>query len=719
MPLDSAAGQRADNSCDYMESEMGRLFSMAAFAKLAVILLLAAETPLSEESHNMSLPAGTIVPHGERGTSKVSTFSSYPDKARTDKNEHARCSLNKGSMETCEPDHGSWDSIGTTEPANGSLDSAETSEPKHGSWDGIGTTEPANGSLDSAETSEPKHGSWDGIGTTEPANGSLDSAETSEPKHGSWDGIGTTEPANGSLDSAETSEPEHGSWDGIGTTEPANGSLDSAETSEPKHGSWDGIGTTEPANGALDSTVTTDPDDASMKLAFTLSSHDESSPARSMGESEAPGDYFSTRTHVASGVASAINLSLPSVVPETDSALQEKYNSDKSLSVTTLDARVTAQVKRSENHQTIEGSVQPVPSVNSNRGQATPANAETSNDGPDSGTLSLGFTAHGSVPKTTIDTTTTYDPFFGVRLDERLTFTCRGRCGLEISFPCGCSPVCVVYGTCCDDMALDCPQVLEEGWSRFGHLVAVDIICGENFVSQIASCPRAAGDGGSRQDNGPMGTVRSQGHENGGENNSTEFASTSSGVRHHAFQSGLIQGRKALGKNSSDLNLLSENVPRVDAESNQTTIDKFNNALLMAALVTDAETGFTFVNKSIYDCHRMSGDSFHLWSLRLEYRYASPLNLEDLEPLLNFNSMYMPMFNEKLLIPHLCIQNVIRNCSEVFDAELPDGNYKEKCENSSSLVISTGGKTRTYANRFCAYCNEGYHDRLRLEKTTT
>ena len=112
----------------------------------------------------------------------------------------------------------------------------------------------------------------------------------------------------------------------------------------------------------------------------------------------------------------------------------------------------------------------------------------------------------------------------------------------------------------------------------------------------------------------------------------------------------------------------------------------------------------------------MSGDSFHLWSLRLEYRYASPLNLEDLEPLLNFNSMYMPMFNEKLLIPHLCIQNVIRNCSEVFDAELPDGNYKEKCENSSSLVISTGGKTRTYANRFCAYCNEGYHDRLRLEK---
>ena len=342
---------------------------MAAFAKLAVILLLAAEKPLSEESHNMSLPAGTIVPHGERGTSNISTFSSYPDKARTDKNEHARCSLNKGSMETCEPDHGSWDSIGTTEPANGSLDSAETSEPKHGSWDGIGTTEPANGSLDS--------------------------------------------------------------------------------------------------------TVTTDPDDASMKLVFTLSSHDKSSPARSMGESEAPGDYFSTRTHVASGVASAINLSLPSVVPETDSALQEKYNSDKSLSVTTLDARVTAQVKRSENHQTIEGSVQPVPSVKSNRGQATPANAETSNDGPDSGTLSLGFTAHGSVPKTTMDATTTYDPFFGVRLDERLTFTCRGRCGLEISFPCGCSPVCVVYGTCCDDIALDCPQVFEEGWSRFGHLVSV------------------------------------------------------------------------------------------------------------------------------------------------------------------------------------------------------------------------------------------------------
>ena len=621
---------------------MGRLFSRAEFAKLAFILLLAAESPLSEESHNMSLPAGTIVPHGERGTSKGSTFSLYPDKARTDKNEHARCSLNKGR---------------------------ETSEPEHGSWDGIGTTEPANGSLDSAETSEPEHGSWD-------------------------DGIGTTEPANGSLDSAETSEPEHGSWD-------------------------DGIGTTEPANGSLDSTQATEPEDASRKLAFTLSSHDESSPARSMEESEASGNYFSKRTHVASGVASAINLSLPNVVPETDSALQEKYNFDKSLSVTTLDPRVTAQVKGSENHQTIEGLVQPVPSVKSNRSQATPANAETSNDGPDSGTLSLGFTAHGSVPKTTMDATTTYDPFFGVRLDERLTFTCRGRCGLGISFPCGCSPVCVVYGTCCDDMALDCPQVFQEGWSRFGHLVGVDIFCGENFVSQIASCPRAAGYGGSQQDNGPLRTVRPEEHENSGENNSTEFASTSSDVRHHAFQNGLIQNSKALGKNSSDLNLLSENVPRVDAKSNQTTIEKFDNALLMAALVTDAETGFTFVNKSIYDCHRMSGDSFHLWSLRLEYRYASPLSLDDLEPLLNFNSMYLPMFNERLLFPHLCIQNVIRNCSDVFDAELPDDDYKGKCENSTSLVISTGSEMRRYANRFCAYCNEGYHDRLRLEKKNT
>ncbi|GFN93795.1 hypothetical protein PoB_002030100 [Plakobranchus ocellatus] len=49
-----------------------------------------------------------------------------------------------------------------------------------------------------------------------------------------------------------------------------------------------------------------------------------------------------------------------------------------------------------------------------------------------------------------------------------------GRCGKKISFPCSCSAACVIYGTCCDNMAQDCPHVWEERRSSFNLIRTLD-----------------------------------------------------------------------------------------------------------------------------------------------------------------------------------------------------------------------------------------------------
>ncbi|GFO45507.1 hypothetical protein PoB_007201200 [Plakobranchus ocellatus] len=61
-------------------------------------------------------------------------------------------------------------------------------------------------------------------------------------------------------------------------------------------------------------------------------------------------------------------------------------------------------------------------------------------------------------------------PMNSFKPDLTLTFTCQGRCGMEMSFPCSCSASCVVYGTCCDNITQVCPHVWEEGMTRFDHM---------------------------------------------------------------------------------------------------------------------------------------------------------------------------------------------------------------------------------------------------------
>ncbi|GFO11109.1 hypothetical protein PoB_003761400 [Plakobranchus ocellatus] len=74
-------------------------------------------------------------------------------------------------------------------------------------------------------------------------------------------------------------------------------------------------------------------------------------------------------------------------------------------------------------------------------------------------------------------------------IDHSLIFTCEGRCGEKLSFPCSCTATCVVYGSCCNNITQDCPEVWQEGWARFEHITRADLVCDENLVYQISSCP--------------------------------------------------------------------------------------------------------------------------------------------------------------------------------------------------------------------------------------
>ena len=263
--------------------------------------------------------------------------------------------------------------------------------------------------------------------------------------------------------------------------------------------------------------------------------------------------------------------------------------------------------------------------------------------------------------------TSQLDPSNGAPSDQKLRFTCRGRCGLKISFPCGCSASCVVYQRCCEDMALDCPHVLQEGRTKLAHLLTSKIVCDQDSVMKITSCPIPKEDKKIPNENVPQEKAQNFGH--------------------------------------------------LGTRWNETVSEKLNEALYLSAPVTEKFYGFTFVNKSIFDCHRMNY-SFFTWRLQLKYRYQTPLSVRDLESLLKKNNLYVPTFFRGLFLSHLCSQHVVRTCKNSKYSENLARDYESKCQKSSTTLvfnISNIDKPVYYANKFCAFCNEGIHEELQLE----
>ncbi|GFN75834.1 hypothetical protein PoB_000234000 [Plakobranchus ocellatus] len=271
---------------------------------------------------------------------------------------------------------------------------------------------------------------------------------------------------------------------------------------------------------------------------------------------------------------------------------------------------------------------------------------------------------------------------------HHLTFTCEGQCGKRISFPCSCSATCVVYGTCCDNMASDCPHVWEEGLSRFDHIRRANVICSEDSIYMISSCPiREIGLESMRKR--AMKTENTDLETNGG------------------YSHGVSSTLKT--ENITQFNFSGENVSNQDIR--ETILRKLNELFLFAP-VTDSETGLTFINRTIYDCNNMSERNALIWSARLDYNFINPTKMEDVD-VFKPSYKYRPEFNKEILKAHLCL-NVIKECSPSEDFEELKTIYADKCQKSFAAVTPIFYFPIYYKNIFCAYCNEYMHSRYRL-----
>ncbi|GFO06711.1 hypothetical protein PoB_003321600 [Plakobranchus ocellatus] len=289
-------------------------------------------------------------------------------------------------------------------------------------------------------------------------------------------------------------------------------------------------------------------------------------------------------------------------------------------------------------------------------------------------------------------------PMNSLEPDPTLTFTCEDRCGKELSFPCSCSASCVVYGTCCDNLTQHCPHVWEEGMTRFGHMLGADTLCHEDFAYIISSCPsspRKNADGKEVT----LSTVQKPVLKN-----------VNISLESHIPKSDRV-GTTLRTRDISGLD--SEKISKLGREVQRSIVERLKLAL-SAAPVTDLDTGFTFINKSIYDCNNMSQSTALVWSVASAWTDLSPVMLEDLDRF-DFLNHYQFEFDHEIFKAHQCLTYVVETCKQTKGLSELNQIYAEKCQKSRlALIMSRLSKTVLYRNIFCGYCNEGRHDKYSL-----
>ena len=275
-------------------------------------------------------------------------------------------------------------------------------------------------------------------------------------------------------------------------------------------------------------------------------------------------------------------------------------------------------------------------------------------------------------------------------LDTILTYTCKDRCGQDMPFPCSCAAICVVYNTCCENITLDCPHIVQDGLARFDHLVNTDKVCSENYVYIISSCPE-------QEDKNIM-------------LDKSDFSE----------KQGLVESkRNGSWKNEQMKNVEDQNTtpppgPSVKREKTGTTLADRLHAAFLSVPVTDRHTGFTFMDKTVYDCHNMPESSALPWSIYLDYELINPKRLEDLITKNSRLDQFTPPFSTHILRPHQCIKDVIASCSHAWSFQVDDYS-RESIETVSKTCREVSAvmnfKRRFYQNRYCFYCNGGLRDK--------
>ncbi|GFN77496.1 hypothetical protein PoB_000400200 [Plakobranchus ocellatus] len=287
-------------------------------------------------------------------------------------------------------------------------------------------------------------------------------------------------------------------------------------------------------------------------------------------------------------------------------------------------------------------------------------------------------------------------PMDSFKPDLTLIFNCQGRCGKEISFPCSCSASCVVYGTCCDNMTQDCPHVWEEGMSRFDHMLGADIVCYEDFIYMISSCPRSL----RKDTEGEEVTLPTIGKPASKKINLSLDS-----------QRPKLDGVGSTSETRDIIEVGSEKFSTSGRDVQESIIERLKSAL-SAAPVTDSNTGFTFINRSIYDCHNMSQSTALIWSIASAYSAVSPVMLEDLGRF-NFKDQYQFESDKEIFKAHQCDNDIIETCNQTAGLEEMNQIFAEKCRESTAVI---GFRPFLYRNIFCAYCNQGSQHRYFLYK---
>ena len=291
---------------------------------------------------------------------------------------------------------------------------------------------------------------------------------------------------------------------------------------------------------------------------------------------------------------------------------------------------------------------------------------------------------------------------FFAELDALFVFRCKGRCGTKESFPCSCHAICLVYGTCCEGFTQDCPDTMEESLVRFAFLRRTDIVCSDYNIYVVMSCP-------SPRDKNDMQGLN--GFDDV-ENPSRKTLKETENVDVKSSPDKDIQAKEVMTTGMSD----SVNI------STGSFIGKLRD-IFLSVPVTDPDTGLTFINKRIYDCHKMSSALPFHWSLALEFTGISPTRIEDFQDTKSFE-LFRPEFDVSLLYPHQCRAEFIGDCNQTVLTQLnfPERlveTISDKCNTHLTAVrqYSRNGGIHFYRNKYCIICNVGpsEYDIIRYE----
>ena len=280
-------------------------------------------------------------------------------------------------------------------------------------------------------------------------------------------------------------------------------------------------------------------------------------------------------------------------------------------------------------------------------------------------------------------------------LDTILTYTCKDRCGQDMPFPCSCAAICVVYNTCCENITLDCPDIVQEGLARFYHLVNTVKVCSEKSVYIIASCPEQE-DNSIMLDKSDLSGILD-----------SEKQGLSESKRNDRWKDEQM-------KNVQDQNTTPPPGLSDKGEKTGTTLADRLHAAFLSVPVTDRHTGFTFMDKTVYDCHNMPESSALPWSIYLDYELINPKRLEDLITKNSRLDQFTPPFNTHILRSHQCMPKLIASCSHAWSFQVDYYSrdsietVSKKCREVSAVVSF---KRRYYQNRYCFYCNGGLQDK--------